>query len=483
VLQRDGNDYLATDQLGYTSELGTFASFTPAENGTAWALYGLFCGSHNPTGLTLYAQPGSQGIFVGLADYASGRWRFSGPFEAPNQPDPAQPINIPLPDSAVSPQGSVHVLLALHGGETQAVVKGLELGIANWQDAQMNLAAQDVGMFSLAEVGGRPAVAFVSMNGELRFTRAAVANGSAWEAPLNINPGPYSNFKSISLAVIAGRPALAVRSANPNGKLWFIRAHDAIGSSWPSAPTLVKASPSDFYFATTPSLAQVNDYTAIAYSEEDGNLGYALSNEDASGPWLTVTVDGSGKQASAISLRLVDGAPAICYLAKGSGLVPPELLKFARSSSSSGINSADWSIITIDETNQVFGSGWLCFEWINNSYAMLIYPASGTGKFKFARASARNGLNNWVKMTIDPFTDSVGCGLVSDAGRPAVFFRTATHIHYMRALSSTGSSWAQPVVLAPLSTGWTAGQLIIGRPALAYTININPNLLAYTYRP
>lgn len=482
-LTLDGNDWSSRDPSGYTADDGTFLNFAPPAGELAWGLYSYYLGSHDATGIEVTLQPGGQGIYVAYSDYAAGRWSFSGPYTVPAEPDPPAAITIPLAEAAISPLGNLYVVLAVYGSPAGAVLEEVSLDVANWQDGQMHLAAQNAWPLALAEIAGRPAVAYVEEGGVLKFIRAAVPDGSTWEAPVTVAAGPFGTLWSVSLAEIAGRPAIAVHRPVAGGRLEFIRALDTAGSNWLHPTQTVDFSAADFYCGISPSLAAINSYTAIAYRGEDNTLGYALNNKDASDPWFTLTLDEAGNEVFVCTLRSVNGHPAICYLANGVGIGAADQLQFAYSTSLSGINSLDWEIATIDETSNAFGTGWLYFEPINDSFPAVIYRSNSDFRIKYAHATTATGLDGWINQVIGPSEDCTGVGLVLDNGLPAVFYRDGTNTGFMRALDGSGTTWANPVSIAPLSSGPSAVAVINHQPAIAYTANTDPSILAYTYRP
>ena len=481
---QDGNDCIERDPDNFAQPDGLLLDCSPPAGAVAWAIYQFYCGSHHTANLTVRPQAAGRGIYIAYSDYTNGRWDFSGPYNVPALPDPPADISIPLERAVLSPLGYVYVAIVVAGDDAGAVIEELQLDVHNWQDGLMNLAAQNVTDFMLAEIGGRPAVAYVDTEGVLKFIRAAQPEGSSWDAPITVGEGPFGQFRSVSLAEIDGHPAIAVHYPVVNqGNLEFIRALDASGSNWPSSTTNVDSAANDFYCGTDSSLASINGFTVIAYRGDEAFVRYAVNNEDASGSWFALTVDDPSSGASLMTLREVNGHPAICYMGKDIGIGNPTLLQFAYSSSLNGINSLDWTVKTIDETQNAFGTGWLYMEWINDSYPAVIYPSNSGSKFKYAAATTPTGLDTWTIKEIDPKESSVGAGLLTDHGRPAVIYRDTDGMGFMRALDGQGANWAAPVIFAPISTGDWSVKVINGEPAIAYAANSGPNILAYTYRP
>src|SRR5436190_7508939 len=87
---------------------------------------------------------------------------------------------------------------------------------------------------SMTMVEGRPAIAWSDRN-TLQYARALDANGTAWDAPVIVNPGPGLGTY-VSLRVVNGMPAVT-NFVNVSG-LNFFRAADAAGSVW-NPPVLI----------------------------------------------------------------------------------------------------------------------------------------------------------------------------------------------------------------------------------------------------
>ena len=483
VLVQDGNDWVSRDLSGHTADTESFEVFSPPAGELAWAMYSFYCGSHITKDILVSLQPGGKGIYVGYSDYTSGRWKFAGPYSIPAQPVPPDSITIDIDNAKLSPLGNMHVLVAVAGGSAGAVLEQLGISVHNWQDGEMNLAAQNTISMSLAEIAGRPAIAYVEEGGKLKFIRASMSDGSSWDAPVTVDDGPFGTLWSVSLADIAGRPAIAAQFQGVGGSLQFIRALDANGTNWPGFTTTVASSASDFYFGINPSLASLKSKTAIAFRGTDSSVAYAVNNVDASGAWFTLKVDDANKSATYPTLRLVNGHPAICFSSKDKPLGTNYLLRYSYSASLDGINSLDWTTVTIDDTNNAFGTGWLFFNWINDSFPAVVYNNKNSNRFKYAYATSANGLTGWVSQEVDPTPGSAASGLVTDKGLPAIIYRDPDGMGFMRAQDEKGSKWAASFIISPLSSGGTSANIINGLPALAYAANFDPNILAYTYRP
>jgi len=94
--------------------------------------------------------------------------------------------------------------------------------------------AVDDGVISLAEVNGLPAIAFydrAETGYRVKYVVAEDVNGGSW---VHVNVAEPDRAKPvICLAEVAGRPAIVYGKWNST-ELIYIRANDAMGTSWPS---------------------------------------------------------------------------------------------------------------------------------------------------------------------------------------------------------------------------------------------------------
>ncbi len=231
-----------------------------------------------------------------------------------------------------------------------------------------------VGWFADAEVvSGNPAVAYADLGSyNIYYVRANDSTGATWGTPTSI----ASNATFPTMAVIAGNPAIAyvnrsdfsvdykrandatgsswpaahqnaIDSTNPIGwlsmvehqntaaiayvvnytptksQIYYLKATDAIGSSWTSTQVLNFTTFESWHH---PSLEIVNGRPAIATVDVTGNiysLAYIRANntDGSSWPSSATIVDTSGTVPFlSPSLEVVDGNPAIAAL-KGDDLI------------------------------------------------------------------------------------------------------------------------------------------------------------------
>ncbi len=181
--------------------------------------------------------------------------------------------------------------------------------------------------FALAEVGGQPAIASgTAFGGEegIFYFRGLDADGQQWSSPglLDANDGSTS----VSLATIAGRPALAY-FALQNFELRFMRAGDALGQSWPEPTVLDSGS------IFSPALAEIDGRAAIAFTdfEYPYSLYYLSASDTAAQNWNSrLKVAQHNHMLLDVALTLAGGRPAIASRSSG-------WLMYASSSDNQGL--------------------------------------------------------------------------------------------------------------------------------------------------
>ncbi len=224
----------------------------------------------------------------------------------------------------------------------------------------------DVGQYaSLVVVNGAPAIAYYdATNSNLKFVRATDVGGTAWGAPVAVD-SPGNVGRGVSMAIVNSNPAIAygdfsgssfpkyVRAANASGTVWnspvtvtdtgsterivgvirlavvssnpaiaywddtyggvfFVRATNADGGTWPTTHTRLVAP--DSTTGSGLSLMVVSSNPAVSFYNNDGTLQYLRAGNTTGGTWGSpVTVDGSGYVGAYTSMIMVNGRPAIAY--------------------------------------------------------------------------------------------------------------------------------------------------------------------------
>lgn len=203
---------------------------------------------------------------------------------------------------------------------------------------------------SLIDVLGRPAIAYVpsGSGGELRFAYASDMEGTSWTI---VDTG-VANAKEISLAVIAGKPAIAYRLGETDGDdLYYLPATDAQGTTWGTPVPVERSFSINVQLGRCCVLAEINGVPAVAYQRYDAGasfgidgLRYAYANEASGATWNRFTIDSgymisgspfTGAPGKELSLSIVAGRPAIAYY-------DGDNIRYANSSDAQG-TSGTWS--------------------------------------------------------------------------------------------------------------------------------------------
>ena len=182
---------------------------------------------------------------------------------------------------------------------------------------------------SLAEVAGKPMIAFSSFQFPRRRTTMYLATNDeadgtgTWTTSVVRSDTPWRP----SLAEVNGRPALAYRGpSGPTGPspdiIFSVNSQPDGSGTW--TETVVGQ-------GAAPFLSKVDGRPAMIYSDTDlnrpvGSLHFAINaNADGSGPWTTSTVgttyhDGA-PNAPLYSLATIGGMPGVCYYDQDHGRI------------------------------------------------------------------------------------------------------------------------------------------------------------------
>jgi hypothetical protein len=239
----------------------------------------------------------------------------------------------------------------------------------------VDTAGEVGGYTSLCVVDGRPAISYLDAgeNYDLKYVRAADAQGSSWGTPVAIDTAGGVGLHT-SLCVVDGRPAISYNDAT-NGNLKYVRAADAQGSSW---DTPVAVDTADNVGEYT-SLCVVDGWPAISYYDQwNGHLKYVRAADAAGSSWGTpVAVDTAGYVGQHTSLCVVDGWPAISYYD-----VINDDLKYVRAADAQG---SSWGTpLALDTAGYVGLYTSLCvvdgrpaisyWDWSNSNLKYMISP-------------------------------------------------------------------------------------------------------------
>lgn len=321
--------------------------------------------------------------------------------------------------------------------------------------------------FSMALVGGRPAVVYARANtGSGRvivYGRADSGNGTDADDWTWIDVAEVAGGTNLSLAEVAGRPAFVAGGFSHGGgkrALEYFRSADATGTaadSWSAAGStrisLIDNSSGSYYGL---SLAVVAGGPAVAmghYTQEDSNHWfrdiYYFSSSSTDGAqasdWRSpvnvhpidrydeLWIEWDERELSACDLTEIDGRPALVYLEQ---LVDspggPTRAYYQISSSVEGDESADWQpdgrvLISVEHSDDPVPSAQCSrpsLVEISGAPAV-VYSVDKVGRPCYRRAGTADGAltedwleaNGGIHIQFSVFAGGIEC-LADNGGRP-----------------------------------------------------------------
>jgi hypothetical protein len=374
-------------------------------------------------------------------------------------PDPA--ANVGQYNSGAVVNGNPAVAYYDAGTKRLKYVRALEPSGASWGTPVTIPAPTDAGQYtSLAVVNGNPAISYYDVNsGDLKYVRATDADGTAWGVPVTVDGLAGDVGRYTSLTVVNGNPAISYYDVS-NTDLKYIRAADANGTAW-GAPVIVEASAGNVGQYT--SLAVVNGNPAISYYDvSNTDLKYVRATNTSGTAWGTIiTIEPTANNVGQYSsLKIINGNPAISYYDAG-GLD----LKYVRATD---INGATWgTAVTVTATSNI--GQYTSLTVVNGNPAISYYDASASD-LKYVRATDVSG-TAWAAPVTPEATGNVGqySFLMVVSGYPAIFYydATGTKIKYIRAGDVNGAVWYKNTGILKMELqqiNFTTGTLGISRP-------------------
>lgn len=323
---------------------------------------------------------------------------------------------------------------------------------------------------ALADVEGFPCIAFPDdIGSNLKFSYNSADDGTGTWTTVNAVTGVI-NAQLVSLAEVDGRPAIAF--IETSGDLTYVRASNATGSSWGAAVTV--ATPDDAY---GPSLLVVDGRPAIAYYNVTTNeVCYVRASDSTGGTWGTpVVIEAVGAVTvlARVSLAIVNGRPAVAYRAETGAE-----LKYARASDASG---TAWGAAVVVDSDAADTGNYASLVVVSGKPAVAYYDGTN-GNLLYIRSLDENGAAWASNATTVASTGTVGlfCTMAVVSGRPAIAYydMTNTQLMFVRASDATGTAWDTPAVID--TTGdvgeWAALAIIDGNPAVAYLDDTNDDV-------
>jgi uncharacterized delta-60 repeat protein len=200
--------------------------------------------------------------------------------------------------------------------------------------------------FSMEMVDGNPAIACAGWFGSYKLVliRATDPDGSSWAPPVTVVE--RDDILYPSMKIVEGHPAIVwvIR-----GGIWYVRASNAAGSAW-DAPVLVEP---DAFEPRVAVLEIVNGRPAIGFVTSNENPGYVRA-EDATGKtWGTSVYAGiPGEQVWSMSMTVANGHPCMAWRS-----TYPEGCRFVQARDNDGTGSAAWIFPVTVEAGARAGGG------------------------------------------------------------------------------------------------------------------------------
>jgi PKD repeat protein len=309
---------------------------------------------------------------------------------------------------------------------------------------------------SLAVINGNPAAVFggAGIGEPLSYVRAVDALGTSWGEQLDINhDGPVQ----VRLVAAGGRPAVLYYAVTT--WLSYVRADDENGTAWGAAVQVAQPS----VITSVYSMNMVGGLPAFGYDTLFPAEGfYYQQADDVEGDsWSSPVIAASSGNLT--DLSEVGGRPAFCLTGETG-----EDLYFLRASDSAGTSWGAPIPVDLDCVVGYFPK----LLVVNGNPAIFYIDWSPTPtKLLYARAEDENG-GSWSSPV--PIAD--GDGFPSPAligGRPALTFiggGDPYNIYYARADDENGDSWPAPELVIP-DAGFfeTSCAEVAGRPAFIYS--------------
>jgi len=203
-------------------------------------------------------------------------------------------------------------------------------GSGNWNSSQIMADASEICssyliLPSLAVISGKPAMICISVDaltgGSLFYNRAQDVSGYSWPTATKLIDFSTDLISTSSLCEVYSRPAIAyVKSESFQGELMYWRAADNDGDDWSSAP--VEVLPKAWYGLSNTSLRMILNRPALVYYDDwTKEVGYVRSRDSYGDVWGDpLVIDSDTYANSSIDLLAVNGLPTIAYSKEGVGL-------------------------------------------------------------------------------------------------------------------------------------------------------------------
>lgn len=291
------------------------------------------------------------------------------------------------------------------------------------------------------------------------------ASALSWGSPIVLDSTTPSGNDGISLAMIAGNPAVSYQiwsDAGPTAgfTVYYVRANDSAGTSWGDS-VAVTFWPMRQDYNCSSSLYEVNGKPAIAYQSFPNGMAYCdvrfvRAKDTVGNNWGNPVIiapddqEGLDFQGDGTTLRVVNGNPAVWYKDAGNQ-------RYVRALDAKGSN---WG------SPQIIGPAGAMS--IVNGYPAL--RCSSGGALYFRRAADAYG-DSWC----DPVVFGYGSNISSLAyvnSNPAVAFcDDLGALCFVCATDLYGDSWGSPqtVLTDAGPADFIKLEVVDGCPAIAFS--------------
>jgi hypothetical protein len=329
-------------------------------------------------------QPDTQGAYVAVADYSTGRWKISGPFTATAEIDLD-------PAKHVSPSNKVWVAVIV-GFDGTAVIDKEQFFNPGWTEVLVGTTDNREEPLALAAINGRPAFIYCTLAGA-QYASASTALGTAAQDWTTIDTGidPYFNnyADDFQLLEVGGHPATFII---------------------PDTLDVV------YYRSTTPDGGAAADWANGVVIHDQGAGGYVAS-------------------------AVINGNPATVYK-------DVDDLIYVRSSTVDGASAADWTNRVIVDSTPGTYEPQLASIGGSPAIGYYQYPPAVAGVYYVRATSANgDAAADWPPgVMICPANPGRPCSLIELNGRPASHGYTGDQgAYYTVAKDAVGAQWEAPV--------------------------------------
>ncbi|MCC7477874.1 PKD domain-containing protein [bacterium] len=342
---------------------------------------------------------------------------------------------------------------------------------------------------SLAVVGSVPVAAYYAAGVGIRFARSASASGSL-PSDWSVASAPAASGTQLSVAAVFNAPAMAYVSLG--GQLVYRRASGSglLPGDW-SAEMPVETN------AAEPTLAQVNGAPALYFrSNTRGTVSYVRANSqtgtvnnDWGGVIDVIVPNGIGSDArDPWALTVVNGRPAAVYTYY-NGPADEEALTYSRSSNSLGDGIDDVDGWDINEDAAPAGAGdadWsiMGLQIVSGLPAIIVRDTVNEGKVYFQAADNADG-TGWTGTPVHLFDlsamDTQGSFAVV-GGHPSFAYQgpLSADVRFVMSSTANGGQSADWAGIETVAGGSPADIQLVdvgGLPALVYIDTVEDALI------